>query len=181
LNVLISELDQLRTEVSRLRAHEEIRGRIYAYARAVDRLDRRLLEEQFWPNARVDYGVFYQGPVACFFANAMRFQGAMRDTQHVVGNVTIDVTGDNARAESYVHAQHVLVDGENLVQLMVGARYLDRFERRASAWKISHRTEVMDWGRWLPISERWVEAANELPKGLRNRNDLSDRFAFPEK
>jgi hypothetical protein len=39
----------------------------------------------------------------------------------------------------------------------------------------------MDWGRWLPISERWVEAANELPKGLRNRNDLSDRFAFPEK
>ena len=83
--------------------------------------------------------------------------------------------------ESRIHAHHVLFDGGNLVQLMVGARYLDRFERRASAWKISHRTEVMDWGRWLPMSGRWVEAANELPKGLRSRNDLSDRFAFPEK
>jgi hypothetical protein len=181
VNIPTSELDELRVEVLRLRAHEEIRGRIYAYARAVDRIDSKLLEEQFWPNARVDYGGFYQGPVAGFVANAMRFQGAMRDTQHVVGNVMIDVAGDSARVESYIQAHHVLVDGENLVQLMVGARYLDRFERRESAWKLSHRMEVMDWGRWLPMPERWFEAATELPKGLRRRNDLSHRFTFPEK
>jgi hypothetical protein len=181
LTGITSELAELRVEVLRLRAHEEIRSRIYAYARAVDRLDRKLLEEQFWPHAHVDYGGFYRGPVAGFIGNAMRFQGAIRETQHLVGNVMIDVVGDDrARAESYIHVRHVLVDGAGLVQLTVGVRYLDRFERRASSWKLSHRTEVMDWGRWFPMPERWFEAANELPKGLRSRNDLSYRFAFPE-
>jgi hypothetical protein len=174
------ELEELRAQVSRLRAHEEMRGRLFAYARALDRLDRELLEAQFWPDAQVDYGGFYQGPVSGFIDTALRFQGAMRDTQHLIGNIAIDSAQDTARVESYVHANHVLLDGETLVQLMVGARYLDRFERRGALWKLSFRAEVMDWGRWVPIQERWFELARDLPKGLRGRADLSYRFALNE-
>lgn len=180
LNDPSAEIDALRAQVMRLRANEEIRGCIYAYARALDRLDRELLEAQFWPDARVDYGAFYQGLVAGFIDTALRFQGAMRDTQHLIGNITIDVSGNCAQAESYVHANHILMEGGKLVQLMVGARYLDRFERRDGVWKLCYRTEVMDWGRWLPISERWFELAKELPKGLRGREDLSYRFTIQE-
>jgi hypothetical protein len=106
----------------------------------------------------------------------MGFQGAMRDTQHLVGNVQAHVDGDRATAESYVHAHHVIAQGEDLVQLMVGARYLDRFERRAGEWRIAFRTEVIDWGRWLPVPERWFEQNNEMPKGRRDRDDLSYRY-----
>jgi hypothetical protein len=62
---------------------------------------------------------------------------------------------------------------------MVGARYLDRLERRDGEWRISFRTEVIDWGRWLPVPERWFEQNNEMPKGRRDRDDLSYRYLLP--
>jgi hypothetical protein len=176
---LRSRLDELSREVDRLRAVEAVRDRVHGFSRALDRLDRELLLQQFWPDAEVDYGVFYKGNVAGFLDVAMGFQGAMRDTQHLVGNVQAVVDGDRASAESYVHAHHVIAQGEDLVQLMVGARYLDRLERRHGEWRISFRTEVIDWGRWLPVPERWFEQNNEMPKGRRDRDDLSYRYLLP--
>jgi hypothetical protein len=178
-NELVARFDALEREVERLRAAEQIRMRVHGFARALDRLDRALLAQQFWPDAEVDYGVFHRGPVAGFLDVAMQFQGAMRDTQHLVGNVSASVDGDRATAESYVHAHHVIAQGDDLVQLMVGARYLDRFERRASEWRIAFRTEVIDWGRWLPVPERWFEQNAEMPKGVRGHDDLSYRYLLP--
>jgi len=170
------QIAQLHTQVRWLQAHEEVRGRIYACARALDRLDRALLEAQFWPDAVVDYGAFYQGPVAGFFDTALRFQGAMRDTQHLIGNILITLSEDRARVESYVQANHTILEGSDLIQLVVGARYLDEFQSRDGVWKLSYRTEVMDWGRRLLVMEPWFEEARELPKGLRDNQDLSYRF-----
>ena len=169
------DLCTLRREVDRLRAREEIRTLIYGYARALDRLDQTFLLSLFWPEAEVDYGAFYRGPVGGFIEVAMGFQGSMRDTQHLVGNVMIEFDGGTARSESYVQAHHTVVRGEDTIQLLVGARYLDRFERRDACWRFSFRTEVMDWGRSLPVPERWFESSNELPKGRRNLEDLSYR------
>jgi hypothetical protein len=177
---LQSDNERLRLQVQKLRAHEAIRNRIYDYTRALDRLDRRLLTEQFWPDARVDYGAFYQGRVTGFVDAAMRFQSAMRDTQHLVGNITVTLSGDSADVESYLHATHVLVEGAGLVQLSVEARYRDRFERRHTTWRLSSRTETMDGGRWIRIPERWRGLARELPKGLRGRADLVQRFSLIE-
>ena len=174
-----AELENLRLVVAELSAREAIRSRIHSYSRALDRLDAELLASQFWPDAVVDYGTFYQGAIDGFLPIALGFQGSMRDTQHLVGNVCAQVAGDVASAESYVHAHHVIVQGDDLVQLMVGARYLDRFELRSGQWRISFRTEVIDWGRWLPVPERWFEASTEMPKGLRGRNDLSYRYLLP--
>ena len=171
-----ADLAELTKRVARLAAHEDVRNRIFGYTRALDRLDAELLLAQFWPDARVDYGTFYSGEVGGFVEMALGFQGGMRDTQHLVGNVLCSVDGPHATAESYVHAHHVIVQGNDLVQLMVGARYLDRFECREGDWRIAYRTEVLDWGRWLPIPERWFESSAEMPKGLRTRADLSYRY-----
>lgn len=176
LESLARRCEALAHEVERLRAHEEIRARVFGFCRALDRLDRDLLRAQFHDDALVEYGTFYKGPIDGFLDVAMGFQGSMRDTQHLVGNVSIELDGERASAESYVHAHHVLVHGEERVQLVVGARYLDRLERRGGGWKISYRTEVIDWGRWLPIAERWFETNEEMPKGLRGNADLSYRF-----
>lgn len=170
------EIDALRAQLEQLGGLEQIRGRIYQYARALDRLDRELLEAQFWPDATVDYGEIYRGAIAGFLDVAMGFQGSMRDTQHFIGNILIEMDGDAASAESYVHAQHVLVEGDRLVQLVVGGRYLDRFARRENLWRLCHRTEVLDWGRRLPMTERWFDENAQLPKGRRGREDLSYSF-----
>lgn len=173
---LAQQCARLAAEVERLQASEAIRGRIYWSCRALDRLDRALLREQFHADATVDYGSIYCGAIDGFVAVAMAFQGAMRDTQHLVGNVSIDVQGPLATAESYVHAHHVIVRVGERVQLMVGARYLDRLERRDGDWRIAFRTELIDWARWLPIAETWFEDNRELPKGGRGEADLSYRF-----
>lgn len=173
---MISEIESLRIEIAHLRALEQLRGRIYQCARALDRLDRGLLEAQFWPDARVDYGAIYQGDLSGFLDVAMRFQGSMRDTQHLIGNVSIEIAGDFASAESYVHAHHVIVDDGRLVHLTVGARYLDRFALRHHEWRLSFRTEVMDWGRKLAVDDAWFESNDQLPKGLRARKDLSYQY-----
>lgn len=169
-------LETLATELRRLQACEQIRQRVYGFSRALDRLDRGLLAAQFWPDAEVDYGRFYRGPIAGFLDIAMQFQGAMRDTQHLVGNISIEVSGESASAESYVHAYHVISQGSELVQLQVGARYLDKLTCRGAEWRICFRTEVMDWGRWLPIPDRWFENSQDMPKGIRGLDDLSYRY-----
>ena len=153
------QLRELRGEVASLRAHEAIRQRIHAYSRALDRLDRALLLAQFWPEAQLDYGVFYRGEISGFLDIALDFQRSMRDTHHLVGNISASIDGDRASAESYVHAHHILLQGDELVRLQVGARYLDRFEQRDGEWRLSYRTELIDWGQWLPEAGRWFERA----------------------
>lgn len=173
---LSRQLAALATEVDRLRTRESIRERILGCCRALDRLDRELLREQFHPDAEVDYGSIYRGPIGGFLDVAMGFQGAMRDTQHLVGNISIAVDGHVASAESYVHAHHVIVQGDERVQLMVGGRYLDRFTRREGEWRIAFRTELIDWGRWLPMRDRWYDDNDQLAKGQRSREDASYGF-----
>lgn len=166
----------LLREVRRLQAMEAVRKCIHQCARALDRLDAQLLREQFWDDARIDYGRIYRGGIGGFVDVAMRFQGSMRDTQHLVGNVTAEIDGERAASESYVQAQHVIEDATGLKQLLVGGRYLDRFERRAGEWRICARTEVIDWARHMPIPERWFEDNQELPKGLRDSADPSYQY-----
>jgi hypothetical protein len=171
------ELQSLRCEFEALRAYEAIRQRIYSYARALDRLDGPLLADQFWPDARIDYGSIWQGPAAGFIAVALRFQGSMRDTHHLVGQsiIQLDPNARHACAESYVHAAHVIEHETGRQQLVVGARYLDRFERRGAEWRILERSEVLDWGRQLPITESWFEQMQDMPKATRDRTDRSYR------
>ena len=170
------QMQSLLTQLRRLQGIDEIRTRVHHCARALDRLDAGLLRRQFWDDAQIDYGSIYRGSIAGFVDIAIAFQSRMRDTQHLVGNVTVTIDGDRAASESYVHAQHVIEEAGDLKQLVVGGRYLDRFERRNGEWRISYRTEVIDWGRMVPIAERWFEHSNELPKGLRSAEDLSYRY-----
>ncbi len=167
------QADQLLDAVRRLAGFEQIRGCIYRCARALDRLDRELLSAQFWPDGHIEYGSIYRGPVPGFVEVAMQFQGSMRDTQHLVGNPLIEIDGANACAESYVHAHHVIEEPEGLIELVVGGRYLDRFERRGDEWRIVYRTEVLDWGRRSVLLGGWFEASDALPKARRDRGDLS--------
>lgn len=173
----VSEVQALRAQVDRLLAREHARQRIYAVSRAMDRLDRALMAAQFWPDAEVDYGVFYKGRIDGFLDVAMGFQGSMRDTQHLVGNLVFrEASGDELGVESYVQAHHVIAEPKGNAQLLVGARYLSRLQRRDEDWRIVYQTELLDWGRWLPIADTWFDTNAEMPKGRRDTHDLSYRF-----
>jgi uncharacterized protein (TIGR02246 family) len=123
-------------------------------ARAIDRRDADLVASLFHPDATDDHGMF-SGTATEFVAWVMPVLATMKQTQHVIGQSLIAVTGDKAAGESYFIAHHTL-PGPDGDQFMVAAgRYLDTFERRDGVWKILRRHAVYDWNRISASSDNF--------------------------
>ncbi len=123
---------------------DEIRDVMYRYCRAVDRCDRELLESCYWPDARDHHG-FFVGNAHAFVDYVIPVLEHALSTTHQLGNVLIEVDGDRACAESYVHVTHRLArPNGSLVDNKSNCRYLDSFERRGGEWKILFRAAVVD-------------------------------------
>ena len=124
------------------------------YCRGIDRLDATLVVSAFHPGAElINYRpepllieAFVEGVIASL---ANRFTA----TQHRLSNVNADIDGDHALVEAYVLAYHVetAADGQRLHTF--NGRYIDRFERRDSEWRIAKRTLRCDWTRIETIDE----------------------------
>lgn len=125
---------------------------VYRLARAIDRTDEPLLRSLFHPDATDDHGSFV-GTAADFVPWVMGVLGTMTRTQHIIGNVLIDLDGDRAKSESYFIAHHVLPREDGDVFMVAAGRYLDRFERRGGEWKFAHRHAVYDWSSTAPASD----------------------------
>lgn len=130
------------------------------YMRGLDRLDGALVEAQFWPDARCEYGIFSGSP-ADFAAFCM---AALKDharNHHMLGQHLIDfVTPDEAFGEVYYQAYHRVFDDSGAPRdLFIAGRYVDRYERRDGVWKIAYRSELVDWVRDDPASDVMLAGA----------------------
>ncbi len=148
---------------------QEIQEVLHKYCRAIDRCDEELLRSVYHPDAIDIHGTF-RGLASEFIPHAMA--GLRRHysaTSHCIGNILIELDGDVAFVETYLTAWHVSTN-ENGTEdnLILGARYVDRFERRDGAWKIAHRTVVGDWQHALTAVE--ARSMSFVP-GLRSRGD----------
>ncbi len=123
---------------------DEIRDVMLRYCRAVDRCDRELMKSCYWPDARDHHG-FFVGNAHAFADYVIPVLAQALSTTHQLGNVLVEVDGDRASAESYVHVTHRLArtDG-SLVDNKSNCRYIDRFERRGGEWRILFRAAVVD-------------------------------------
>jgi hypothetical protein len=152
---------------------------LVTYCRGVDRCDEDLIRSAFHDDAYDDHG-YWKGPgheLAPFLADRLR--KANSATTHSITNVLIELDGDLARSESQVHAT-LIREGSDPVEVdVVGARYLDRFSRRAGTWGIEHRTVVLDWRK----TEVWENRTPPVPtegfvRGARCPEDPSYRAAL---
>jgi ketosteroid isomerase-like protein len=161
-------------------AELEIRRVLARYCRGVDRGDVALLKSVYHPDATDDHGTFVGSGHA--FAEALvegMDQGSV-PSQHHVTNVLIEREGDRARVESYVLAFHPVPRDGGEVHALAGARYLDRFEKRDGAWKISDRRVVMDLSRAALPGEPWKLEEAFANRGGRRATDPSDGFVGDE-
>ncbi|WP_156680932.1 nuclear transport factor 2 family protein [Sphingomonas profundi] len=159
----------LDEEMRALVSKQAITELIYRMARAVDRCDADLMRGLFHADATDDHGMF-RGTAADFVPWVMGVLANMRLTQHMIGNILIELDGDQARAETYFIAHHLIAAEKSGIflaaeagapdQFMVaGGRYLDRFERRDGAWRFSHRHAVFDWNAEAPATDKWDRPA----------------------
>src|SRR5437867_1911373 len=107
------------SSVEALLAKEAIRDLLYRYCRAIDRCDEALLEEIYHSAATDDHALPGLGGSAAEFREVVI--GLLRDkwesTQHVLGNILIELAGDVAYSEAYVIAYHLRKRGDDGVQL----------------------------------------------------------------
>lgn len=134
---------------------EAIREVLMRYCRGIDRLDIELLRSTYWPDAH-DEHLEFSGNIEEFIAYSQPILGAMRWSQHMIGNMLIVIDGSRAEVESYFQGYHSVPDDNGGRHDHIAAgRYLDVFEKRQDEWRILRRFVVTDWFRDYADTGDW--------------------------
>ncbi len=137
-------------------ARAEITDVIMDLARGTDRLDRELMAGCYHPDGFDDHNAF-RGSGTEFAQWVVDVLPHFEATMHFVGppRIRIDPDGpdgpDVAHVDTYCEAHHVGHPDEqgNQTDMVLGLRYVDRFERRPAGpggtWLIAKRVCAFDW------------------------------------
>ena len=129
-----------------LLAREEITDVIKRLARGTDRLDEQMMASCYHPDGFDDHNSF-RGSGTEFAKWVCDVLPHFEATMHFVGPPAIRVEGDTAHVDTYCVAHHVRTDND----MVLGLRYVDRFERRDGAWLIAKRVCAFDWTYTVPF------------------------------
>jgi hypothetical protein len=150
------------------------------YMRGLDRLDGDLLRSVFWPDAYCEYG-FMNGPALQFVDFALGALKEHRANHHMIGNVMIDVEGEQAYGEVYFNAYHKVPSEEGFDDVLIAGRYLDRYEERDGVWRFAYRSERVDFSHTRATNDPYMEMAPDSLFGSRQDDAVYDRQARHKK
>ncbi len=123
--------------------HLEIQQVINLYASAIDKHQWSALESVFTEDAEADFielGVFKGRQTISDLISSVLTQCSV--TQHLLGNINIEVEGDTASASCYLSALHVGLGDYAAETMTVWGEYKDKLVRTSDGWRIVHRTLV---------------------------------------
>ncbi|AVS83486.1 hypothetical protein C8239_00885 [Paracidovorax avenae] len=147
-----SRLAALEAGCRALADKDAIRECLYRYCRGIDRCDAEALRSAYWPDATDRHGP-YQGSAAGFIAWALDKLPSAGRMVHLLGNIAVDLHGNQAAVESYFQAFQAGTDAQGRgTETFLCGRYIDRFERRGGEWRVAARTVVYDWIRDMPAA-----------------------------
>ena len=158
-----------------LRSRAEIAEVVMRYCRGFDRCDESVLRSCFHPDATHEHGAF-KGLSADFCTQGLEAVRRVVLTHHQLGQVSIELDGERAWAESYFTSYHRFGEappagGKPHEDRIMGGRYVDRFERRDGVWRIAHRRGVNEWVRYEASDDRGFFVRPPTERGRRDRDD----------
>ena len=164
-------LQRLEQQLDRLVAKDAIRDCLFRINRGLDRVERDLILSGFHNDAQICWAAPDYVPISQFIETALMVQAKTSRVQHLLGNILIDFEGDCANVESYEIGRHLTPMPEGVKDLIIAARFIDRFSYRDGAWRIERRRKLIDWMRIMEGSdEKYDNAPN---RGTRDRSDPS--------
>ena len=157
----------VEAQLAELLSRDAIRRAIVALARGEDRRDAALISSAYWPDSVTDYGVF-KGDFAEYLAWVVPGAEAITNTQHVLGQSHIELSGATAKVETLVISYHRIDYGANDSgadehDTVIGGRYLDVFEKRDGVWRIAARTMLYDWYQDWGAAIDWSQGVMGMP------------------
>ena len=94
---------------------------------------------------------------------------------HFIGSPAVHLDGDpatstTAHCDTYCVAHHISAKTD----MMLGLRYVDRFEKRAGGWLIAKRVCAFDWTYTIPYdpAQKFV-FGDDFTVGHRDRTDIT--------
>ncbi len=125
-----------------LLAEREIYRALVAIARAMDERDWEALRGILLPDATADLGTGALVGRESMVSVIRRFLDACGPTQHLLGNVLIDLRGDEATSRCYVSDLHKGAGGKSELTFSTLGDYHDRWRRVDGVWRLSHRSKL---------------------------------------
>ncbi|MEV3901011.1 nuclear transport factor 2 family protein [Mycobacterium sp. NPDC050551] len=126
-------------DIKSLLDEREIVRALYTAARAMDDHDWSTLTEIFAEDANGDLGTGRLGSATAIIEVIRNFLDSCGPTQHMLGNVVVDLDGDNAVSRAYVHDVHLSKDLTQRFYTM--GDYRDTWVRRGGRWQITERVK----------------------------------------
>ena len=156
----------------------QLRKLVNSYCRAVDRGDIAHLRRLYHDDAEDDHGAFSTGLADDFLNELAAVRPYIRSMQHNVTTINFAISGDTAEGEIYTIATHTFVTGDRDVDVIVGGRYLDKYEKRDGTWKFIERRIVTDWAHVNDPSSVDLShpMTKDTPRGAPDANDPSYQF-----
>ena len=164
--------DQAERLQSMLDKHE-LRELGETYCRGIDRQDFALVRTLYHDDAIDDHGDMFKGGPDEYVAWLPKIMAMWDATVHSISNAVYAVDGDKANGELYVVAYH-RTHAPDAKEIVVGGRYLDRYEKRGGVWKFCHRSLAMDWCNVRDVhQEDYDTFAAGAVRGRQDADDLS--------
>ena len=156
----------------------QLRKLVHGYCRAVDRGDLEFLRGLYHHDAEDAHGGFSTGSANDFISQLAAARPYLKSMQHNITTVNFAIRGLTAEGEIYTIATHTLSAGDRDVDVIVGGRYLDRYEKRDGTWKFTERAIVADWARVNDpsIVDFSHPITRDTPLGSPDANDPSHQF-----
>ena len=154
---------------------EEIHDVIKRLARGTDRLDAEMMASCYHPDGFDDHNSF-RGSGTEFAAWVLEALASFQSTMHFIGAPAIRIDGDIAQVDTYCVAHHVSKpdDDQQQSDIVLGLRYVDRFERRGGTWLIAKRVCAFDWTYTLQLdAARSFPFLEDFTVGHRDHSDIT--------
>jgi SnoaL-like domain len=139
--------------LQQLANRQDILDCLTRFCRGIDRFDRELYLSAFHDNAEVAAGPYVGDAAGCWDWAVPMHQAGQVLTHHALLNHSVDIAGDTAHSETYYQftaRNHPFEPGGGETVMLAGGRYIDRLERRGSAWLIALRTNLIEWSCLQP-------------------------------
>jgi hypothetical protein len=151
---------------------------VHSYCRAVDRGDIEQLKDLYHSDAVDAHGGFSAGTADQFLQELIAARPYLRTMQHNITTVNFAISGHVAEGEIYSIAVHTLAGKGRDIDVVVGGRYLDKYEKRDGIWKFIERTIVTDWARVADPSTTDMShpITKDTLKGSLDEDDPSFKF-----
>ncbi|MFK8049609.1 MAG: nuclear transport factor 2 family protein [Halioglobus sp.] len=129
-------------ELHQLLAEREIYRRLVAVARAMDDRNWGAFDDLTIETMTSDLGLGHQEGREAFLHTMRSYLDDCGPTQHLLGNVLIDIDGETASSKAYVSDMHLGTGEKSQMSFRTLGDYHDQWRCVDGRWLLTHRTKI---------------------------------------